>query len=810
MRARTASQHPGLPGSFLAALFGLSCLLLAACGGGGSRSDDESPDPGGSPVTKSHPRLWITADELPRLRSLATDSNPYWQEGLNVAATRAKAAMDDGHVPGDDCGDIADTEYPTETYAAFFAFLSLLAPEAERADYAQRARSLLMHVITEADKGPAPAQNFTCGGNQQYPRFRHPDFATEDRDRARYYGESFALAVDWIYATLSAADKAAIRRVFLRWSEEIIQRGYRHPEPVGLVNNPSLLEDQDQLRFSGNNYYAAHMRNLGLMALALDEADDLGGQLRAYLDNATGARLFILKALLEGDSAGGLLPEGFEYSPQTAGYAAQFLLALNTTGEGGDDANGLSAHAFWNDYVSAYLHSLSPATVVREPDRGDEYEPAFYGDAQNYHLPDFIDSFAPLGIHDLRAGNNPARLNAARWIALNTPAGGAARVLERISNPTYLRESLLYFLLLDPAVTPSDPHASVALNHFASGPQRLFARTGWDTQASWFTYALSWNSIDHQNAEGNSFAFYRKGEWLTKTRVGYADIGESIASTEYANGLCIQNDQPDRDETDWRTDLWKRGSQWYLVSDDDPEVLAQSFGADYAYALGDATRLYNSANENSSDVRHASRSILWLQPDAIFVYDRAESRSANRFKRFWLQLANPASLDGNRAVSATPGGQVLGVTSLLPSGGLVQNVATDAHDPEIDRKIADHEPMRVRLSITAPGNARSARFLTVLQGADSVAQLQAATLVQSSDSAWRGAVLDGAAMLFPNTLGGSRSFTLTLPAGVTRVLVTGLAANGLYTLTRSGNALTLSEGGPVQRADAGGVLDLRF
>ncbi len=229
--------------------------------------------------------------------------------------------MDEKRVPDEDCGNVGYEEYPTESYAELFAFLSLVENDAAvRSDYAARARKLIMHIMNEAAKGPATAENYTCNGSQQYPPFRHPDFATEDRDRIRYHGEAFPLVVDWIYPSLSAQDKATIRKVFLRWSEEVITRGYHHPEPVGLINDPALLADPQQVRFSGNNYYAAHMRNLGLMALALDPADDAGGALRAYLDNATGAYLYIFEHLSRGDSRGGLLPEGLEYSPQTLGY----------------------------------------------------------------------------------------------------------------------------------------------------------------------------------------------------------------------------------------------------------------------------------------------------------------------------------------------------------------------------------------------------------------------------------------------------------------------------------------------------------
>ena len=60
--------------------------------------------------------------------------------------------------------------------------------------------------------------------------------------------------------SLSATDKQAIRGVFLRWSQEIIERGYHHPEPVGMVNDPALLRNRDQVRWAGNNYFTGHMR----------------------------------------------------------------------------------------------------------------------------------------------------------------------------------------------------------------------------------------------------------------------------------------------------------------------------------------------------------------------------------------------------------------------------------------------------------------------------------------------------------------------------------------------------------------------
>ena len=802
-------------------------VLLTACGGGQpTRAAVEAPEAAGAPATVNvpprtpaaatglqaaadHPRLWLTAADLPRLRAWATESNPLYRDGLALLAQRAVQEMDERRVPDEDCGDVGYEEYPTESYAELFAFLSLIENDAAvRADYAARARTLIMHIMNEAAKGPATAENTTCNGSRQYPRFRHPDFATEDRDRIRYHGEAFGLTVDWIYPALSAADKATIHKVFLRWSGEMISRGYHHPEPVGLLNDPALLADRQQVRFAGNNYYAAHMRNLGLMALALDPADDPAGALRAYLDNATGAYLYIFEHLSRGDSRGGLLPEGLEYSPQTLGYATQFLLALHTAGAPYPATATLAANPFWSDSLAGYLHSLSPATVARE-EGGTAYEPAFYGDGQSYHLPDFVSAFAPIGIYDT-VTSNADRLNTVRWLQAHTAPGGAAQLAERVRNPNDFREAILYFMLYDPAAArAADPRPALAPDFLAPGLNRLFSRTGWGADAAWLTYGLSWNSIDHQMADGASFAFYRGGEWLTKGRVGYADIAEGIASSEFYNTVAIENDRPvDRDEDDWRMDLWRRGSQWNYVNDGDPALLAHSATAAYAYALGDATHLYNSTGESAAGVVHASRSILWLKSDHIVVYDRAETKTAGRFKRWWLQLPRPATVAGKRATMQTAGGQQLFVTALLPANAAL--TAVNTVEQHIEDTAAANDPMTVRLRTDAPGDPQAVRFLHVLQGADAGAGADEATVIRSEDGAFEGAAVGGTAVLFPvNLAAAPAGLVYTAPAGVTRHLITGLTPGAGYTVQTAavaGGVRVTVQGGGSQRADSGGVL----
>ncbi len=751
---------------------------------------------GPATVLAGHPRLLVRPEDLPQLRAWAVDSNPIYQNGLRRVLEGARADMDSGVIRQQDNGGTRYTDYPNEMFAELFAFASLISPDAAaRTDYAQRARTLLMRIINEAAKGPAE--------NQPY---RDPAFPTSDR--SRWQGEAYGLTVDWIYPTLSTADKATIRQVFLGWSDTIVNAGYHHPEPVGLVNDPRLVADRSVARWAVNNYFGGNMRNLGLMALSLDTADDPGGELGKYLNNAIGARLFMVDDILRHDAAGGLPAEGFEYGGAQLGYILQFLTALHTAGQ--DDPARWGAQVsmdnpFWDNFVPGYLHSFSPAPI-EHPEFGTVFQPAFYGDGEKYlPPPDFMEAFGPLALYD-RATGNRARVDQLRWIETNMAPGGATKLEERAADSYSFFNAIMYFMLLDPAAgPPPDPHRSQPLNFYASGTGHLLSRTGWDPMAAWFTYSLGWSGIDHQQADGNNFDFYRNGEWLTKERVGY-----ELFTSDYHNTLALQNDIPDRIVPGEYLDIEsRRGSQWILTNNGGA-LLTHSFGQGFTYALGDATGLYNSDYESVTDITHVSRSIVWLHPDHIIVYDRASSKTAGRFKRFWLQMPTLAVVAGLRATMTTAQGQQLFTTTLLPEDATVAAETVDTYGAD---NTAQEEPMKYRLRVEAPGGPQTVRFLTVLQGADAGATPDAASRVLStSGTPYAGTVVKGVAVLFPVDLGGTvASLTYTVPAGTTAHVITGLAPNGGY------DAEVKNVGGAVQvrvqpgnhyQTDAGGVLVL--
>lgn len=704
-----------------------------------------------------------------------------------------KSEMDAGRVPTQDSGDPElASPFITESYAETFAFLSLIENDPNtRADYARRARALLMFAINRAAQGAAAGSPF-----------RDPKFSISARSFE--YADAFALTVDWIYPTLSADEKTQIRKVFLRWISENLNANlasvYEHPQPNGVINSPALTDSTFKIRWATSARFANHLRNIGLMALALDARDDADGTLRGYLKNATGAWLYVLDYALRYEIRGGLAAEGMDYGTEQLGAVAQFLFALNTAGQDNPAQYGaqvvLRAAPFWNDVMAAYLASSAPAP--KQTRTGARYYPlATYGDTRDLSAQSVIELFAPLALYYAR-NDDAARAATARWIAQNLQAPSP----NNFQSP---RKTIFSFLLFDPAIQQlPDPRPLIPRAYLAPGVGRIFARTDWSADAAWLTYKLGWNTIEHQHGDANQIEFFRRGEWLTKERAGQ---GASIGSSDYHNTVTVENTKPTTINKPAQEENYKRGSQWFYNSNGDGILHTYSFGDGYTYILGDSSTLYDSNVLQSTDIVHVSRALVWLQPDFLIVYDRADTATKGRFKRFWLNTPTRAEITGNRATVTTAQGQHLFVTTLLP---LNAAITSESAEPLPDQ-VARDEPMEFRLRVQAPLDQTSVRFLHVLQGADAGARPASLTLIESKDDTkYSGVVVGTIAILFrEQEFTPFSSVTYTVPANTTAQLVTGLRPNGDYDVkiqnVNDKIQVTITNGG-TSRADSGGVL----
>ena len=733
-----------------------------------------------------------------------------------------------------------------------FALFSLVDPDPNaRIVHAQRARNLLVNAFTEVVKGHLSGAPF-----------RDPMFAVFNRANAN--SEAWPLALDWVYNAqdgqgndiLSAADKLLARNAFLIWANDCINAyvcGGDHPSPIGTLNSTALLPGGNAHRVAANNYYGGHARLLTLMSLAIDPADDpavtpstplpiLGNSLRSYIPDVTGAWLYQQFAMFGDPSAvksafglpasasvglasGGLSPEGGLYG-HSFSYLMGEMLALKTAGFADPTISGpqaaLVTAPVWDRYLVGFANSIAPAAtaVANQPWMGPVYRMASYGDVLRLWItPDFMQVFALKSLLDQSNGNT-ANGDAAKWFAVNAVEGGAALLQQRIQQPwSYgVQNAILYFLLLDPLQpAAADPRPAYPNQFLDSGNGRLLARTDWSPNASVFTFRSSWESINHQDGDAGQFEIYRKGEWLTKELSNYDNNGNGQSSM-WHNGLALQNwcaNGKPQNLNFFEAPYWPNGSQWNNGGSAGDPVTVASFGAGYAYAQTDMTKLYNRPSvwtpaNAALDIQHASRSILWLTTDHVVVYDRAASLH-NGFKRFNLNLPTVPLIDPvNRlATSTSPGGQHLFVRSLLPAA------ATISYVPEAGTlsNIAQLETMTGRLVIEDPSLPTTTRFLHVLEGTDGlVTSPNPSSLVQSiGGTALDGAVIVDTAVFFAADITTPfQGTTIVLPSTVANVFVTGLPPGTSYGITAvnvpGGIQVQILPGGQTAATDAAGVL----
>ncbi len=810
----------------------------------------------------SHPRLWITTNDLPRLQSWATPTNPVYQAVLTLL-TNSMNDYDTQFFPGGvqnaNWPDFGDTQgytgLITEEDAFVFALFSLIHPDTtKRPLYAQRAADLIRVAMTQVAQG-------TLAGAP----FRDPLFATYNRANATL--ETMPLAVDWVYnaigtngqPVLSAADKLTIRNGFLIWAEQCRHASTAGGDapPVNVVNDPSqLCPNNAAYRMAANNYYLGHARMLTLMSLAIDPGDDPPlnpslpasaetNSLRSYISIATGAWLFQEYAMFgEGPQVaqdyglpglgtnfgfcnGGMPPEGMLYG-HSFGFLLSQLLALQSAGFNDTNYSGppckLIGAPMWDRYCDAWLSALMPYPVVIENYLPLEYQMMGYGDILRlYMTPDFSAMYSELALLDQQTGVTN-RAGKTSWLALDAPEGGYNNLLTRASTAwggAYeYQPCVLYFLTLDPATLapPPDPRPALPVLFYDASQSTLVGQSDWTTNRAMLHWRCSWNSINHQDADGGMFQFFRHGEFLTKEYSGYDANGFGQASWLH-NTLALQNSCPAGAPANlqwFETPLWQTGSQWMLGENNgDPKTFA-SGGSNFVFTCGDLTSLYNrpsfwTPSNAALAIVQASRSLLWLKPDHIIIYDRATSQTAGLFKRFNLCLpAAPAvsALNGGGSLltQTLADGQQLFIHSLLPSNGMVSinslsNVVTT---------VAEGEPCHYRLTIEDTNNPANIRFLHVLQGANAGLTADAATYLQSSGgNPFEGVAVRGVEVLFPvNVL--SNNFTnvnYTAPAGVTNHYIAGLAPNAKYAITVQTNGgqlqVTVAPGAKATADNAG-------
>jgi hypothetical protein len=371
------------------------------------------------------------------------------------------------------------------------------------------------------------------------------------------------------------------------------------------VNNPS------------NNYYYAFLRATMLVGLATkDENPQADAFLAKFRDEKILGQLVPTFAT---DLPGGGSREGTGYGVAMRNLFELYDLWKETTGE---KLATKTKHA--RESMALFIHQTMPTL--------DKIAPT--GDHARDHTAPFFDY---------------QRHYLQLLIALypTDPMARRAKQLLASSNTPAMTQGFMYAydFIYDNANVSLFALDGLGTAHHAPGIGQIYARSGWDRNATWVNLVAGPYTESHAHQDQGSLMIYKNG-WLAYD--ANIDSRSGLAQATTAHGLVrISNGgQPVRQ-----------------IATTHSKVEALTRGAGWLYAATDLTPAY----KGNAAVQKVQREMVYLEPDVVIVFDRVTSSSGTT--QTW-QIAAPTqpAISGNTATISNAGHQ-LRISRLAPSAG---------------------------------------------------------------------------------------------------------------------------------------------
>jgi hypothetical protein len=393
------------------------------------------------------------------------------------------------------------------------------------------------------------------------------------------------LTYDWCFEQASDGQKTqwldyVAQAVWNVWHpEEATWGGNAMPWSGWSIDNPS------------NNYYYSFLRATMLFGLgAHGEHADAEQYLGFFRDTKIGGQLV---PTFEADLDGGGSREGTGY-----GVSMHRLWELYDLWEGstGEDLSGLTGHT--RASLLHILHAVVPTRDRVAPigDHARDSTAALFDYHRNY-----IQELAYLFSGDAVV---PAALGFL-----------ASCSVPEMDQPFMYVYDFLYAVDVEPGSMDGLGRA-----YFGPGTGQLFARSGWDTDATFVNLIAGPYTESHAHRDQGSFMIY-KGGWLAYDPIVESTSG--IRQEEELHNLVRIEGATQRADTTSEMVAIARGDTWLHAA------------ADLGAAYGD-----------SEVVDSVQRELVFLEPDAVVIFDRVSSSG----EQTW-QLSAPSRpvLAGARA-----------------------------------------------------------------------------------------------------------------------------------------------------------------
>jgi hypothetical protein len=202
----------------------------------------------------------------------------------------------------------------------------------------------------------------------------------------------------------------------------------------------------------------------------------------------------------------------------------------------------------------------------------------------------------------------------------------------------------------------------------------------------------------HGNAGNNSFVLWAYGERLLVRSGHYYNYGGShhrnwVWSTRSLNNITVNG----------RGQLKRSASAT-------GEITAFKAGATIDVVSGEAGGAYRASETDAGSPRvldRFTRTIIFVKPELVIVYDRLAAREASSFE-YWLHALKEFGVTDQRNITVRAGDVRCAVNVLAPAG--LRVTQTDQYDPNPEPRIKTRE---WHLTLATPSRTKQCEFVAI-------------------------------------------------------------------------------------------------
>ncbi|CAG0960725.1 Heparin and heparin-sulfate lyase [Planctomycetaceae bacterium] len=330
-----------------------------------------------------------------------------------------------------------------------------------------------------------------------------------------------------------------------------------------------------------------------------------------------------------------------------------------------------------------------------------------------------------------------------------------------------------YSFLFEETTDPVLSLTNYPLAHAAIKTGKIYARSDWTTNATWFRFEAGDYFSHHQHLDCGNFEIFKANPLATESGEYYDWAGSHVMNWCYrtvAHNCILVNNPAEswpamrdggaagsyaNDGGQTKTWSWTTGdlADWNSRQSEFERgnILAYTNTTQYMYVAANCSACYSTAK-----VSKWIRQIVYIRPSTFVIFDRVVAVNANFQKKWLLHMHNDPVLSGNSATT-TWGAGSLKMQSLLPAGAAITKVngytyGGSTYDPPVTGLSDANLAHKWRVEIT-PGSAQGEDlFLTVLSTDASPAT---ATLLTGLPAGQIGLSVGGTEVKFSGDVGGS-------------------------------------------------------